>query len=381
MPGPGGRPGAQPGRARGCVIGAFNGGFKLSAHVGGYEQAGAVISPLVPGRASLVIYRSGAASIGDLGSRPAAAGEAGLQRQAEPGPAGSPRPANRGVRWRLGRLGRRRSPVSQNTARSALGENASGQLIYVASMSATPGRSRRRAGAGGRHDRHGTRHQRRMGPAGLRARTRRPRSARGSPARSARRASTSGAGPGTSSLSWRNGRPAPRPASAPSHRARPGRQPARMSARLKLTGSSSWPNPQDAGSRSGRQRTNCAVCRNLVPSMWSYLTSTTRSGRSGTNDRSLPAFQRLPSASRGCRVAGLGVRRPVPRMAVEAGHQRLQLGEQRLARRHRERADDADAGQVAVVVVQAEQQRADRVSARSCAAGTRPPRSRRSARA
>ena len=36
--------------------------------------------------------------------------------------------------------------------------------------------------------------------------------------------------------------------------------------------------------------------------MWSYLTSTTRSGRSGTNDRSFCAFHRLCSASRGVRV-------------------------------------------------------------------------------
>src|SRR3712207_8877401 len=32
------------------------------------------------------------------------------------------------------------------------------------------------------------------------------------------------------------------------------------------------------------------ICR---PSSWSYLTSTTSSGRSGTQERSLPAFQRL----------------------------------------------------------------------------------------
>src|SRR5665648_728989 len=36
--------------------------------------------------------------------------------------------------------------------------------------------------------------------------------------------------------------------------------------------------------------------------MWSYRTSTTRSGRSGTNPRSLPAFHRLAAASVGVRV-------------------------------------------------------------------------------
>ena len=60
----------------------------------------------------------------------------------------------------------------------------------------------------------------------------------------------------------------------------------------------------DEGVRSGRQRTNCAVCRKRVPSMWSYRTSSTRSGRSGTNDRSLPTFHRLYSELRGVRVPG-----------------------------------------------------------------------------
>ena len=36
--------------------------------------------------------------------------------------------------------------------------------------------------------------------------------------------------------------------------------------------------------------------------MWSYRTSSTRSGRSGTNDRSLPTFQRLYWELRGVRV-------------------------------------------------------------------------------
>ena len=36
--------------------------------------------------------------------------------------------------------------------------------------------------------------------------------------------------------------------------------------------------------------------------MWSYRTSSTRSGRSGTNDRSLPTFHRLYWELRGVRV-------------------------------------------------------------------------------
>jgi hypothetical protein len=48
---------------------------------------------------------------------------------------------------------------------------------------------------------------------------------------------------------------------------------------------------------------------------------------------------------------------------VEGGDQRLQLGEQLLAGGQRERADHADGGDHAAIVVEAKQQRADRVRA------------------
>src|SRR6185437_14657152 len=64
---PGGPAIPPPSRRR--LLAAFNGGFLLSTGSGGYEQAGKVISPLQRGRASLVIYRSGAASIGAWGYR------------------------------------------------------------------------------------------------------------------------------------------------------------------------------------------------------------------------------------------------------------------------------------------------------------------------
>jgi hypothetical protein len=50
-------------------------------------------------------------------------------------------------------------------------------------------------------------------------------------------------------------------------------------------------------------------------------------------------------------------------MLVERGDQRLELGEQLVAAGHRERANDADAGQLPGVAVQAEQERADRLLA------------------
>ena len=74
----------------------------------------------------------------------------------------------------------------------------------------------------------------------------------------------------------------------------------------------------------------------------------------------MPTFQRLNSELRGVRVALL-LLGPGPRMVVECGHQRLQLGEQLLAAGGGEGADDADRGELAVVVVEAEQQRADAV--------------------
>lgn len=125
-------PGARP-----RLLAAFNGGFLLSTGSGGYEQAGRVISPLQRGRASLVIYRSGTASVGAWGY-------------------GVPRPGLRinSVRQNLGLLVRNGHPTAaalgawtdwgatlgggELVARSALGENAKGELIYAASMSASP---------------------------------------------------------------------------------------------------------------------------------------------------------------------------------------------------------------------------------------------------
>jgi hypothetical protein len=125
-------PASRPG-----LLSAFNGGFLLSTGTGGYEQAGRVISPLQRGRASLVIYRSGAASIGAWGHR-------------------VPKPGLRiySVRQNLSLLVSNGHPTAaalgawtywgatlgggELVARSALGENAKGQLIYVAGMSASP---------------------------------------------------------------------------------------------------------------------------------------------------------------------------------------------------------------------------------------------------
>jgi hypothetical protein len=125
------------GSARRMLVAAFNGGFKLAAGVGGYEQEGKVIKSLIADRASLVIYRSGAASIGAWGRGVPKPGQAVYSVRQNLNllvADGHPTAAARGawVAWGATITG------VELTARSALGENARGQLIYAASMSATP---------------------------------------------------------------------------------------------------------------------------------------------------------------------------------------------------------------------------------------------------
>jgi len=124
------------GAERSRLLAAFNGGFKLSAGAGGYMQQGHVISPLRPGFASLVIDRSGQARIGVWGRGLPVPGEAvysvrqNLQPLVEHG---QPTPA--AADWGLwgATLG-----GGEYVARSALGQDGSGDLMFAASMSATP---------------------------------------------------------------------------------------------------------------------------------------------------------------------------------------------------------------------------------------------------
>jgi hypothetical protein len=127
---------AVTGGERRRLLAAFNGGFLLSAGAGGYEQEGHVISPLIRGLASLVIDRSGSAQIGSW--------RHGVPRAGEPVTS---------VRQNL-RLLVRRGRVSaaaanwgvwgatlgggEYVARSALGQDAAGQLVFAGSMSASP---------------------------------------------------------------------------------------------------------------------------------------------------------------------------------------------------------------------------------------------------
>jgi len=124
------------GGERRLLLAAFNGGFLLSAGAGGYVQEGHVIKPLQRGLASLVIDQSGTASIGAWGwslPRPHEAVYSvrqNLRLLVSHGHASAT-----AVDWTAwgATLG-----GGEYVARSALGENAAGQLIYAAGLSTTP---------------------------------------------------------------------------------------------------------------------------------------------------------------------------------------------------------------------------------------------------
>ena len=140
-PGPAasGRVGAGPavaGAERSQLLAAFNGGFKLSAGVGGYMQEGHVISPLRRGLASLVIDRSGQATIGVWGRGLPVPGEAVYSVRQDLRPLVlHGRPTAESADWVLwgATLG-----GGAYVARSAVGQDNAGDLMYAASMSAVP---------------------------------------------------------------------------------------------------------------------------------------------------------------------------------------------------------------------------------------------------
>jgi hypothetical protein len=124
------------GSSRSRLLAAFNGGFKMASLAGGYEQEGHVARPIRTGLASLVIDRSGQARIGVWGRTVPVPGEAvySVRQNLWPLVSGG-RPTTQSARWWRwgGTIGH-----AEYTARSALGENAAGDLMYAASMSASP---------------------------------------------------------------------------------------------------------------------------------------------------------------------------------------------------------------------------------------------------
>jgi hypothetical protein len=139
---------AVRGAERGRLLAAFNGGFKLSQGVGGYEQEGHLAAALRDGLTSLVIDRSGRARIGIWHRDVPAPGEAVYSiRQNLPPLVLHGRPTAIAADW--GRWGATLGG-GEYVARSALGQDAAGHLVYAASMSASPidvARALARAGA------------------------------------------------------------------------------------------------------------------------------------------------------------------------------------------------------------------------------------------
>jgi hypothetical protein len=127
---------AVTGAERRRLLAAFNGGFLLRSRAGGYEQEGHVFRALRHGLASLVIDRSGQARIGVWGVDVPAPGEAVYSvRQNLWSLVQDGRPTAQAARWYRwgGTVGH-----AEYVARSALGQDAAGALIYAASMSTTP---------------------------------------------------------------------------------------------------------------------------------------------------------------------------------------------------------------------------------------------------
>jgi hypothetical protein len=127
---------AVTGAERTRLLAAFNGGFLMRSRAGGYEQEGHVFRALRHGLASLVIDRSGRARIGVWGVDLPVTGEAVYSVRQNLWPlVVNGQPAAQAARWWRwgGTIGH-----AEYVARSALGQTASGELLYVASMSTTP---------------------------------------------------------------------------------------------------------------------------------------------------------------------------------------------------------------------------------------------------
>ena len=128
-------PSIGPGEAP-SLVAAFNGGFKANAGAGGFELNGQVLIPLQPGYASLIIDAGGSARVGVWGSAVPATGEqvASVRQNLPPLVVdGQPSPGvNDVAAWGATLSG------AAALARSALGEDAAGNLVYAASMDALP---------------------------------------------------------------------------------------------------------------------------------------------------------------------------------------------------------------------------------------------------
>jgi hypothetical protein len=118
------------------LVAAFNGGFNSSTGVGGFEVDSQVLVPLVAGMASLVIDANGSARVGVWGSTVPVAGEqvVSVRQNLPPLVSGGQPSANIGdvPAWGATLGG------GTTVARSAVGEDAQGNLLYAGGESLQP---------------------------------------------------------------------------------------------------------------------------------------------------------------------------------------------------------------------------------------------------
>lgn len=132
-------PQAQPSVSSGeapWLVAAFNGGFKVSAGAGGFEVDGQTLVPLVNGSASFVIDTNGTGHVGVWGQSLPAPGEqvASVRQNLVPlVSASAPSSEISNISAWGATLG-----GGAMVARSALGEDGSGNILYAGSMSGLP---------------------------------------------------------------------------------------------------------------------------------------------------------------------------------------------------------------------------------------------------
>lgn len=118
------------------LLACFNGGFKVAAQAGGTMSSGTTLVPLRSGVASLVLDTTGRAQIGVWGSTVPTPGEQVANvRQNLPPLLLDGQPAADVADWQA--WGATLGGVPR-VARSALGEDASGNLLYAGAMAALP---------------------------------------------------------------------------------------------------------------------------------------------------------------------------------------------------------------------------------------------------
>lgn len=124
-----------PGEAP-VLLAAFNGGFESSTGAGGFEVNGETLVPMLAGAASLVIDTNGTAHIGVWGQGTPAPGESVASVRQNLAPLvldGRPSLQISNINAWGATLG-----GGSAVARSSLGEDAHGNLLYAASMHAVP---------------------------------------------------------------------------------------------------------------------------------------------------------------------------------------------------------------------------------------------------